>query len=53
MQLLTHATYVNVQTTTTESFFNTFDPEQGGAIGGGVTGIAATGLLWQMGRCFR
>jgi hypothetical protein len=26
------ATYINVQTTTTESFFTTFDPEQGGAI---------------------
>jgi len=37
------ATYINVQTTTTESFFTTFDPEQGGAIGGGVTGIAADG----------
>ena len=36
-------TYINVQTTTTESFFTTFDPEQGGAIGGGVTGIAADG----------
>jgi len=37
------ATYVNVQTTTVESFYNTFDPEQGGAIGGGVTGFAALG----------
>ena len=37
------STYVNVQTTTTESFFQTFDPEQGGAIGGGVSGITADG----------
>jgi hypothetical protein len=37
------AAYINVQTTTTESFFTTFDPEQGGAIGGGVSGIAADG----------
>ena len=33
------ATYVNVQTTSTESFYTTFDTEQGGSIGGGVTGI--------------
>ena len=37
------ATYVNVQTTTTESFYTTFDTEQGGSIGGGIAGIAADG----------
>ena len=37
------STYVNVQTTTVESYYNTFDPEQGGAIGGGVSGITADG----------
>ena len=37
------ATYVNVQTTTTESYYDTFDPEQSGAIGGGVSGHAALG----------
>ena len=35
--------YVNVQTTTTENYYSTFDPEQGGAIGGGVSGFAADG----------
>jgi len=37
------ATYVNVQTTTVESYYNTFDPEQSGAIGGGISGFAALG----------
>ena len=37
------STYVNVHSTTTESFFQTFDPEQGGAIGGRVSGITADG----------
>ena len=35
--------YVNVQTTTVESYYDTFDAEQGGAIGGGISGIAADG----------
>ena len=39
------ATYVATQITTSENYYNDFDPEQGGAIGGGISGFAANGPI--------
>ena len=37
------AAYTSMQVRDSEHYFTTFDPEQGGAIGGGVSGITADG----------
>tara|TARA_B110001454_G_scaffold214729_1_gene234972 strand:- start:254 stop:2557 length:2304 start_codon:yes stop_codon:yes gene_type:complete len=37
------AAYVNVQVKTSEDYYTNYDPEQGGAEGGGVAGYAADG----------